>query len=32
MTKEEFDNAISEAEELIALLTYQRDRWDLRKN
>ena len=32
MARKEFDKVISEVEEFIALMTYQRDRWDLRKN
>lgn len=32
MARKEFDKVISEVEEFIALMAYQRDRWDLRKN
>ena len=32
MTKEEFNNIVLEVEDFIETMTYQRDRWDLRRN
>lgn len=32
MTQKEFDKIVSEIEEFIEVMTYQRDRWDLRRS
>ena len=32
MTQKEFDKIVPEIEEFIEVMTYQRDRWDLRRS